>query len=413
MNGTNYYYIESDRFVSKIGGGMRDISYGIEDYVYNRDIQNIGDYEAKSYYLFEDGQSMMHRHFDSLGVLSDVILDFDFSIFRKTLDDNKPEHDYMYWYHKDHLGSSTQISDYRERVIHHIEYMPSGEQFSEQRDIWATPYKFNGKELDQETGLYYYGARYYTPEIGIWLSVDPLSDKYPSLSPYAYCALNPVMLVDPDGREIDIWYTDKDKKQKSFSFNGMNAEDAPDNEFVQSVLSAYEYNTKNGGGKRMQQAATNKKIKMNVFQGEMSYAGNESDRNAVVWNPNGGLLTEQGDILSPATILEHEIDHELRKVEVGGYVHNSNLLSYDKNYSNLEEKRVICGSEKLTGNKNGEFNNTTQRTGHRRVTVIVPNPTSTIANKQKSIHYWNNISKNSPHGLNLSYQMKMINKYLK
>ena len=87
-------------------------------------------------------------------------------------------------------------------VIHQIEYMPSGEQFSEQRDNWATPYKFNGKELDQETGLYYYGARYYTPEIGIWLSVDPLSDKYPSLSPYAYCALNPVIFVDPDGREI-------------------------------------------------------------------------------------------------------------------------------------------------------------------------------------------------------------------
>ena len=146
--------------------------------------------------------SLMPRHFDSLGVLSDVIPDFDFSIFRKTLDVNKPEHDYMYWYHKDHLGSSTQISDYRERVIHHIEYMPSGEQFSEQRDNWATPYKFNGKELDAETNLYYYGARYYTPEIGIWLSVDPLSDKYPSLSPYAYCANNPVILVDPDGREI-------------------------------------------------------------------------------------------------------------------------------------------------------------------------------------------------------------------
>jgi RHS repeat-associated protein len=200
---SKHYYIESDRFVSKIGGGMADISYRIDDHVYNRDIQNNDDYRAKSYYLFEDGQSMMLRHFDSLGVLSDVIPDFDFSIFRKTLDVNKPEHNYMYWYHKDHLGSSTQISDYRERVIHHIEYMPSGEQFSEQRDIWATPYRFNGKELDAETGLYYYGARYYTAEIGIWLCVDPLSDKYPSLSPYAYCALNPVILVDPDGREIN------------------------------------------------------------------------------------------------------------------------------------------------------------------------------------------------------------------
>ena len=149
--------------------------------------------------------SLMSRHFDSLGVLSDVIPDFDFRIFKKNLDWNEPEHDYMYWYHKDHLGSSTQITDRNETVIHHIEYMPSGEQFSEQRDNWATPYKFNGKELDSETNLYYYGARYYTPEIGIWLSVDPLSDKYPSLSPYNYCALNPVMLVDPDGRDNVIY----------------------------------------------------------------------------------------------------------------------------------------------------------------------------------------------------------------
>jgi RHS repeat-associated protein len=100
------------------------------------------------------------------------------------------------------------FSNYESRL--NIGYMPSGEQpaisadkFSEQRDIWATPYKFNGKELDAETGLYYYGARYYTPEIGIWLSVDPLSDKYPSMSAYMYCAGNPVILVDPDGREID------------------------------------------------------------------------------------------------------------------------------------------------------------------------------------------------------------------
>ncbi len=150
--------------------------------------------------------SLMSRHFDSLGVLSDVIPDLNFEIMKKMLVTNEPEHDYMYWYHKDHLGSSTQISDYRERVIHHIEYMPSGEQFSEQRDIWATPYKFNGKELDAETGLYYYGARYYTPEIGIWLSVDPLSDKYPHQSNYMYCSGRLVNVIDPDGR--DEWEFD-------------------------------------------------------------------------------------------------------------------------------------------------------------------------------------------------------------
>ena len=62
-------------------------------------------------------------------------------------------------------------------------------------------YKFTGKERDEETGYDYFGARYYVPEIPIWLSVDPLADKYPNISPYAYAAWNPVKFVDPDGME--------------------------------------------------------------------------------------------------------------------------------------------------------------------------------------------------------------------
>ena len=80
---------------------------------------------------------------------------------------------------------------------------------------------FTGKERDSETGFSYFGARYYDSDILTgWLSVDPMADKYPGLSPYAYCggtrptgadehrliefniANNPVKLVDPDGEEI-------------------------------------------------------------------------------------------------------------------------------------------------------------------------------------------------------------------
>ena len=62
---------------------------------------------------------------------------------------------------------------------------------------------FNGKEKDHESGFHYYGARYYWSEVLTgWLSVDPMEDKYPGISPYAYCAWNPVKLVDPDGREV-------------------------------------------------------------------------------------------------------------------------------------------------------------------------------------------------------------------
>ena len=65
------------------------------------------------------------------------------------------------------------------------------------------PQSFTGKERDSETGFSYFGARYYDSDVLTgWLSVDPLADKYPNISPYAYCAWNPVKLVDPDGEEI-------------------------------------------------------------------------------------------------------------------------------------------------------------------------------------------------------------------
>ena len=59
---------------------------------------------------------------------------------------------------------------------------------------------FTGKEKDSETGYYYFGARYYNSDLSLWLSVDPMADKYPSLSPYNYCAWNPMKLIDPDGK---------------------------------------------------------------------------------------------------------------------------------------------------------------------------------------------------------------------
>ena len=65
---------------------------------------------------------------------------------------------------------------------------------------------FSAKEKDTETGLSYFGARYYSSDLSIWLSVDPMSDKYPSLSPYVYCANNPIKLVDPNGEEIGDYY---------------------------------------------------------------------------------------------------------------------------------------------------------------------------------------------------------------
>ncbi len=77
---------------------------------------------------------------------------------------------------------------------------------------YENPYKFNAKELDSETELYYYGARYYNPRLSVWYGVDPLAEKMPSWSPYNYTFNNPIRFSDPDGMApkdiiILIWAT--------------------------------------------------------------------------------------------------------------------------------------------------------------------------------------------------------------
>ena len=120
-----------------------------------------------------------------------------------TLTDQQNATSTLYFYHPDHLGSSSWITDRVGAAVQHLHYLPWGEDFVDQRLTgWAAPYTFSAKERDAETGLSYFGSRYYSSDLSIWLSVDPQAAKYPSLSPYVYCADNPVKLVDPNGEEI-------------------------------------------------------------------------------------------------------------------------------------------------------------------------------------------------------------------
>jgi RHS repeat-associated protein len=137
----------------------------------------------------------------------------------------------QYFYHTDHLGSAQMITNKQGNVTEHIEYTPYGELWIEQQleaGAVKTPYRFTVKELDSETGLYYYGARYLDPKTSRWLSTDPamgeyipgapINDEvrrqnrnlpgmggvfnYVNLHTYHYAGNNPVVLTDPDGRKL-------------------------------------------------------------------------------------------------------------------------------------------------------------------------------------------------------------------
>jgi len=126
----------------------------------------------------------------------------------KLVKDRSPESE-SYYYHSDHVGSSNYVTDARGQVLEHSEYFPFGEPWVEERtNTQSTPYRFTGKELDEETGLYYYGARYYDPQTSLWQSTDPIvqqpgsvrSARPSDLSVYAYARQNPLKYNDPDGR---------------------------------------------------------------------------------------------------------------------------------------------------------------------------------------------------------------------
>ena len=145
-----------------------------------------------------------------------------------------------YYYHPDHLGSVSVVSNHKGEPYERVEYLPFGEVWIEETDPATSyiPFRFTSKEYDEETGLYYYGARYYEPRLSRWMSADPagwelinpmdedgepVPDGWPEgfgpgprvgMRPgysvieaanwYAYVSNNPVKYVDPTGEEIAL-----------------------------------------------------------------------------------------------------------------------------------------------------------------------------------------------------------------
>lgn len=117
----------------------------------------------------------------------------------------------QFFYHGDHLGSASFGTDGTGRLAEHLNYFPSGETWVDESPGEKNPYQFTGKELDQETGYYYHGARYYDPRSGVWQSPDPALGSYLGGSPnggvytpsnlasYTYANNNPANFTDPTG----------------------------------------------------------------------------------------------------------------------------------------------------------------------------------------------------------------------
>jgi len=220
-------------------------------------------------------------------------------------------------------------------------------------------YKFTAKELDNETSYTYFGARYYDADLSSWLSVDPLSDKYPSLSPYCYSADNPVVLVDPNGMEFDE-ATDKyvQKLENEISMrlkvynDRMGKLDKSSKSYGKYQEQVNEYN------KILGEISELRNDKDNIYtmnfgvninsDGEFKYAGqNESGQN--VFNIN---IKQSSEILAwTFDEMAHELKHAYQYYEgMLGFAIDQNGNQYNTNNSKYLEVQAYFRGNLFRGN---------------------------------------------------------------
>jgi RHS repeat-associated protein len=171
---SKHYYAGAERVSSRIGGGMQN---ALLDPL-NTSVTPITDPPNYSL-IIEDQARMLQRQISCVGMNpSYVHMESQFHSVAQSTQMADPE-DNWYIYHSDHLGSSAFLTDAGGTPTQHLQYLPFGEPFIEQRSVteYYTPYTFSAKERDLETGYSYFGARYYDATLSIWLSVDPMAEQ--------------------------------------------------------------------------------------------------------------------------------------------------------------------------------------------------------------------------------------------
>ena len=243
---------------------------------------------------------------------------------------------------------------------------------------------FTGKEKDSETGYYYFGARYYNSDLSLWLSVDPMSDKYPSLSPYNYCAWNPMKIIDPDGQEIWIKtdpYNNGSQRVK-WTINGLFNENGTEytgnNKFVmQTAMSLDAIYTDSDSRKLITQFIGNSDYDISLaetygitnfeelYSGTAEYGFYLKQEQSIWYNPTMGLAqckpdAENEEYLAPYMCLLHELGHAYNAVTDNKSYHERKAQKTGDAYGNSEEKFVIQNYEQPAAAKKGML----QRTSH-------------------------------------------------
>ena len=187
---TKHYFIGDRRIASKIGVGIFQNAYG-----HGANVVTAGqkDYQMRMMQIEKQREDYYRKLSTPLGVPT----------MKGATAESENTHVGIFYFHTDHLGFTSYITDVKANVAQFDAYLLCGELLvDEHSSTEEMPYKFNGKEFNEETGLYYYGARYMNPRTSLWYGVDALAKKYVSTGSYIYCIDNPVKFIDSDGNDI-------------------------------------------------------------------------------------------------------------------------------------------------------------------------------------------------------------------
>jgi len=240
-----------------------------------------------------------------------------------------------------------KVTQVKSPVIQQDDYYPFGLTFNSYSRENSTQqnYLYNGKELQDELSLNWldYGARMYDPSIARWMVSDPLAEKYSSLTNYAYVANNPVKLIDPNGKEIWIYYqeartkkdgTVKTDKHGNVKYKTVGVQYKPGekyegkNQFVANSFAALDKAQTKGADGGVISDLANRKQKVGIVQGGSGLdnaPNNKGDtawktdgsRTIVWWDQYGAKIEEAGQTKgyqSPSMLLFHEAVHAQREL---------------------------------------------------------------------------------------------------
>jgi RHS repeat-associated protein len=178
-------------------------------------------------------------------------------------------------------------------------------------------YKFTEKERDNETSYDYFGARYYNNKLGVWLSADPLADKYPGWSPYTYVRNSPLNLIDPLGMDDTVYIDGPQSNDAVDEINKTNKSLKVSRDEKSGKLS-YEGTAESDAEIALKAAIDDETVETHLITTDKnSYLGKNGEVNEFVWGQTG-------------------------------YVGNEGNISVSKQYINLDH---VIGCEAIVGTK--------------------------------------------------------------